>query len=154
MNDDARKYALKILQKKDYTEKRLRDKLIEKGFSPSAVDDTIMWLKEKGYIDDRRFAENLVFFKQKKGYGKGRIMKDLFLRGVDEDIARDAIGKIDFEEEVKRAEEILQKREKMVKVEQREVLKKKLSQYLLQRGFNWEVVQEVWKRKEEKDEIL
>ncbi|MEA1995427.1 MAG: regulatory protein RecX [Campylobacterota bacterium] len=152
--DDVRKDALKMLERKDYTERKLRDKLIKKEFSQLVIDDAMRWLKQKKFIDDRRFAENLVFFKQKKGYGKRRIIRDLFLRGVDEDIAQNAVGVIDFNEQVEKAKEILQKKEKMVKTKQKALLRKKLLQYLLQRGFEWEVVQEVWKRREEKDEIL
>jgi regulatory protein len=153
-HDDVRKDALKMLERKDYTERKLRDKLIKKGFSQLVIDDAMRWLRQKKFIDDRRFAENLVFFKQKKGYGKKRIMSDLFLRGVDENIAQDAVGGIDFNGQVEKAEEILQKKEKMVKTKQKALLKKKLLQYLLQRGFEWEVVQEAWKRREQKDEIL
>jgi regulatory protein len=144
MFDDARKNALKLLEKKDYTRRQIRDKLIKKGFPNDIIDKIIIWLEERRLIDDKRFAENLIFFKEKKGYGKRRIIKDLFLRGIGEDTIQDVIKKIDFSKEVERAEKVLQKKEKTIKIDDKILLKKKLLQYLLQRGFEWEVVKEVW----------
>ncbi len=154
MFDDARKNALKLLEKKDYTRRQIKDKLIKKGFPNDIIDKIVSWLEEKKFIDDKRFAENLVFFKEKKGYGKRRIIKDLFLRGIGEDTIQDVVKKIDFSKQVEKAKKVLWKKEKTIKIDNEMLLKKKLFQYLLQRGFEWEVVEEAWKKRNRKDEIL
>ena len=51
-------YALKALQRRDYTEKQLREKLEGKfGEVPTEV---VSLLLTKHFLDDRRFAENFV----------------------------------------------------------------------------------------------
>ena len=54
--DEIYHYALKALQRRDYTEKQLREKLEGKfGKVPSEV---ISRLLTKRFLDDRRYAEN------------------------------------------------------------------------------------------------
>ena len=56
--DEIYHYALKALQRRDYTEKQLREKLETKfGEAPVAV---ISQLRAKRFLDDRRYADNFV----------------------------------------------------------------------------------------------
>ena len=51
-------YALKLLRRRDYTEKQLRGKLENKfGDAPAEV---LSALQTKRFLDDRRYAENFV----------------------------------------------------------------------------------------------
>ncbi len=56
--DEIYHYALKALQRRDYTEKQLREKLEHKfGEVPPEVFSQLL---AKRFLDDRRFAENFV----------------------------------------------------------------------------------------------
>jgi len=56
--DEIYHHALKLLQRRDYTEKQLREKLEGKfGDVPTEV---ISLLLAKRFLDDRRYAENFV----------------------------------------------------------------------------------------------
>jgi len=56
--DEIYHYALKLLRRRDYTEKQLRAKLAEKfGDAPVEVLSALL---SKRFLDDRRYAENFV----------------------------------------------------------------------------------------------
>jgi SOS response regulatory protein OraA/RecX len=56
--DEIYHYALKLLQRRDYSEKQLREKLASKvGAVPAEV---FSLLRTKRFLDDRRYADNFV----------------------------------------------------------------------------------------------
>ena len=59
-NIEARKKALRLLEFADRTEKQLRDKLLEGGFSEEETEDALEYARSFHYLDDRRYAENFV----------------------------------------------------------------------------------------------
>ena len=68
----CKKYLYAQIAKYYKTEKGYRDKLYEKGFSSKSVKRAILSAKERGYIDDRAFAERY-YAKYKDVKGKRRI---------------------------------------------------------------------------------
>ena len=79
-----RDYALKLIEFKDRTEKELRGKLREKGYEENSIDDEIEFLKNYGYIDDKRYAEHFTHDAINiKKWGKVRIRTELLRKGVD-----------------------------------------------------------------------
>lgn len=77
----CRNYLLKQISTYYKTEKGYRDKLYEKKFSYSAIKKSIDYALDKGYINDRRFAERYYErFKTKKG--KKLIISELKNKGV------------------------------------------------------------------------
>ena len=77
----CRNYLLKQISTYYKTEKGYRDKLYEKKFSYSAIKKSIDYVLDKGYINDRRFAERYYErFKTKKG--KNLIISELKNKGV------------------------------------------------------------------------
>lgn len=77
----CRNYLLKQISTYYKTEKGYRDKLYEKKFSYSAIKKSIDYALDKGYINDRRFAERYYErFKTKKG--KNLIISELKNKGV------------------------------------------------------------------------
>lgn len=57
------KYALRLISFKDYSIKRLHNKLLAKGFNPQTTMDIVNKLVENGYIDEKkqvdRYLENI-----------------------------------------------------------------------------------------------
>lgn len=77
----CRNYLLKQISTYYKTEKGYRDKLYEKKFSYPAIKKSIDYALDKGYINDRRFAERYYErFKTKKG--KNLIISELKNKGV------------------------------------------------------------------------
>ncbi len=95
--------ASNIIVFADNTEKKLREKLVRKGFAEELVDCAIERLKKAGVVNDERLiysaAESLA---NKKLYGRGRIKLELqkkgFERSLISEIFEDCIADIDFKE--------------------------------------------------------
>lgn len=79
----ARLRCLHLLEKRDYTEKQLADKL-RTGRTPypqEVIDDAIAYVKSYHYVDDARYAVRYVeCMKQKKS--RRQMEQDLYRRGV------------------------------------------------------------------------
>ncbi len=48
--------ALKLLSRREYCSMQLQQRLLEQGFAAATVDDLIVDLKRRRYVDDERFA--------------------------------------------------------------------------------------------------
>lgn len=87
--------AMNILVYSDNTERKLREKLMHKGFSPDDIDTTVEYVIGKGYLKEKkqlyRTAEILATAKL---YGRRRIATELFKKGFK----RNDIGAIDYSE--------------------------------------------------------
>jgi regulatory protein len=67
-SSNLKQYFLNILSKKDYSVAELIRKGEVKGISGSEVKEAIHWLEEYGYVNDMRYASNLVeHYKPTKG---------------------------------------------------------------------------------------
>ena len=51
--------AIRLLLFRSRSTCELREKLRDKGFPPDTIDEVTRWLEERGYLDDRSYAENL-----------------------------------------------------------------------------------------------
>lgn len=57
-----------LLSKQEKTSGQIRESLFRSGYPTAIIEKTIEYLKEKGYINDRRYASNYVsYYKDKKG---------------------------------------------------------------------------------------
>ena len=90
--DEIYHQALKLLRRRDYSVRQIRMKLSEKfGDVPSEI---IRQLIEKRFLDDRRFAENVVL---KSGdRHPSRVREELAGAGVSEETADSAIALKDW----------------------------------------------------------
>ncbi|WP_321389808.1 regulatory protein RecX [uncultured Desulfuromusa sp.] len=84
--------ALRILTRRDRSETELRQKLVQFGFSLPAIDTAIEKCRDYNYLDDRRYAVERARALMRSGRGVGpRIMVDLRRRGINENIAQQAV---------------------------------------------------------------
>ena len=91
---------------------------------------------ERGYVDDKKFAEWYVQNRfVKKGVSKKRLEMELAGKGVSGDIINEAIDGRDDEEEIRKV--VLKKRAKYDD--------EKLIQYLCRQGFSYELAKKVVK---------
>lgn len=137
-----------LLKLQDYTEKRLRERLLHVGIPESAADAAIQEMKDAHYLDDDRFAQTYIRY-HLRDRSQERIRQDLKTRGVTEEIVERAFAAALQEE----GEHGLQEREK----EQiRQLLTKrhfdpaadwdeqqKQKAYLFRKGYPMELIREV-----------
>ncbi|MBP3819219.1 MAG: regulatory protein RecX [Butyrivibrio sp.] len=141
----AVKRAMNLLQKKDYTEKKLRDKLSEGLYSDEAIDAAIEYVKSYRYLDDHRFARDYIVY-QIESRSKNRVVQDLSTKGIDKQTILDIFDELESEglfesvseTELNQIEHLLQKKHFNPEMEYKE--KQKIMAFLLRKGYSMDLV--------------
>lgn len=138
--------ALKILEKNYKSQKEILDKLIIKGYSLKTVERIIIFLKEYDFINDEKLAERYIEEKRSSN-GKNKIKYALMKKGIREEIINQKLNCIEENLEEDGALKLARKKyNSLIKSEDNSaIIKKKLSQYLLRRGYNWEDIKKILK---------
>jgi len=111
--NDALSYSYKILSLKDFTEFEIKEKLKKKCFTEDVINEIIETLKEKKFIDDKRFTQNYVKDSfELKGYGKKRIYYNLVQKKIEQNIIEEELEFINDDLEEKKIIEIINKKNK------------------------------------------
>ena len=107
----AKNVVLRLVARRDYSAKELRDKLKMHGFEAAAAQRVVRECEETHLIDDSRFADVFIRSKLSAGWGMARVERELARRGVD---IRTVEGwpyeYLDPEDELKRALEVARRR--------------------------------------------
>lgn len=136
MNEDARKRALKILEKRDVSRKMLVDKLTEKGVSESDAHEVADWLCDVGAVNDQRFAGLVVRHYAGKGYGERRIREELYRRGIHRDLWDAALAELPGTEDT--LTRLLANKLRGTPCAPEDL--QRAQNYLLRRGYSWEEI--------------
>ncbi len=141
-HDKSLKYAFNLLNRKDYTEFELVEKLSNKGFSEATIVDVVEYLKKKRFIDDERYVENYIYFRLKSGYGKFKIVHDLKKKGVDESLIYDKLKDIN---ELESARDVFERKMEILK--NKDNATSKIFQFLQRRGYSYDTINELLNRR-------
>lgn len=137
-------YALSVLSRYAKSEKQLRDKMIEKGYDQEFIDNAIIKLKQQRYLDDERYSDMLINSKINiSKYGKRRIKEALYERGINKEIIEEKISQLSNEDEIERAYLLGGKKLRTLKEEDTRKKTIKLSNYLINKGFEFSTVKKV-----------
>jgi regulatory protein len=91
--DHALALAYRFLNRRERTEFEVRRQLERKGVGATFSDRAVAALTEQGYLDDARFARLFVQDKRElEQWGEERIRRGLLARGIDRDLAADALA--------------------------------------------------------------
>ena len=141
----AKLRCMHLLEKRDYTEKELRQKL-ENGkteYTEEQIDGAIAYVKSFHYVDDGRYACKYIEAMQSRK-SRRQIEQELYQKGVDRELIQEA-----FEEtgEVPEEEQIARWMEKRNFHPEEADLKEKQRMYafLARKGFLAENIQRVMK---------
>ena len=117
--------------------KKYKLKVKEKPlFSDDDIERIICRLIEKGYLDDRKFAEYFVENRnQKKGESIKKLNIELTKKGIDQNIVAEVLENSDRNDEVEIKKIIEKKRKKYDN--------KKLIQYLTRQGFDYQLANDL-----------
>ena len=86
---DARRKAMRLLEHMDRTEKGLREKLRQAGFTSQAVDHALTYVEAYGYIDDERYARTYIAYRMDTK-SRQKIIRELMGKGIDRKTAINA----------------------------------------------------------------
>jgi regulatory protein len=143
----ANNYALNLLSFRARSEKEIYDKMLQKGYEPSVIANTIQYLKEQQYINDKEFAETFIKDKvELSHYGRNRIKAELLKKGIDKELIDELIeATIQANEEYETAKELAKSKIKSYQKDKKDVQYRKLSGYLLRKGYSYDIVFKVAK---------
>jgi len=144
VSQKAKEYAFLLLKFRLRSEKELFLRLKKKGYPEQVIRQTLVFLKEKRFIDDNLFAKSWIESRLKRPLGLRRIREELKLKGLDKEIIESKISqaKKDYSEEdcVRR---IAQEKFDKLKGAEPYSAKRRVYAFLLRRGFSPEIVIDV-----------
>jgi len=88
----AERLAYVFLSRRDHSAAELADRLCGKGHEAALVAGVIEQLRERGYLDDARFAAHYVSAHARRGQGPQRIRRELEGLGVAGEVVAEALG--------------------------------------------------------------
>lgn len=139
---EAMQKALKMLERRDYAEGELVDKLRRKGIEEKVSVKVAERLSELGLINDKKFAAILVRHYSARGFGPGRIRSEFIKRRVPRELWDEALS--EFPESTDELYNLLLK--KLGSKERNRENIKKAGASLVRRGFSWGEVSDATRR--------
>lgn len=138
--------SLKIIERSYKTEKEMVEKLLSKEYEKDIVVETIKFLKEYNFIDDKKYAKMYINDKVKKE-GKNKIKYALLRKGVKEDVVLELLDTIEDDKVVEIATELAIKKLRVLEKRENDkrILSQKLYRFLMSKGYNYDLVSAVTK---------
>lgn len=139
--------TLKLMQfcaYRDRSQKEVEDKLLEMRMIPAAREEIVMKLMQEGFLNEERFARSFVRGKFRiKKWGRIRIKQELKLKDISAPIIRLAMEEIDDKKYYSTLCDLAEKKLNLLKEPNHFKLRKKLSDHLLRKGYEANLVYEV-----------
>lgn len=145
--EKARAYAFLLLKFRLRSEAELKARLKQKGFSEELSRDTVDFLKDKAFIDDRVFARGWVAARLKRPFGVRKIRQELIQKGLDKEIIENSLSQArEHYNESRIVSQLARQRFSKLKGIEPLKAKTRVYAYLLRRGFSPDVVSEIIKQ--------
>ncbi|MBN2008677.1 RecX family transcriptional regulator [candidate division KSB1 bacterium] len=142
---NAKDRAIRFLSFRDRSEKEIRDKLKTLKIDAAVIDWVMDELKRLKLVDDGRFAT--AFAKGKmasKPMGEYLLRREMSAKGLSDKYIETAIEQINQEHDpYKLAMQLAEKQLKKQGHVDAVKAKKRVSDFLLRRGFNWDIIHDV-----------
>ena len=143
--EEALQYAWLLLRYRDRSEKEMRQRLEQKGFSCENAKAVVDYLRAKGYLDDERFAlslkRNAV---EQRSLGRAGVVQYLMTKGIPAVIAKEVSG--DEGDYLDSAVSLVEKKMKLLKGLDEAVVKRRLWSALAGKGYSPDVIKKATRR--------
>ncbi|TCJ00243.1 regulatory protein RecX [Aeromicrobium sp. IC_218] len=138
---DAESFARQILLQRLTDQPRSRAELAESLAKKNVPADVAVRLldrfEEVGLIDDAAFARMWVESRQRsKGLGRSALARELRKKGIDDDVAAEALEQVDADTEVEAAHQLVQKKLRSMQGLDRTVKTRRLTGMLARKGYS------------------
>lgn len=137
----AKNYCFLLLKYRLRSEKELFARLERKKFVKPVIEETLKFMKAKGFIDDCAFAREWISSRIKKPLGVHRLKQELRIKGISAPV---------INQELERLKESYSEEDTVLKIATRQFQKlknientlaqKRIYGYLLRRGFSPEII--------------
>ena len=143
----ARNYVLRLLKFRPRTIFEVSDKLCSKGYNKEIIENLIKDFQERKYLDDKAFARLWVSSRMSlKPSGRYLLRKELQKKGVRADIIEEVLAEEASEsDEYTIARTVALNRKKVLGAIDKTKSKKRIYDYLLRKGFDFEMTHKVIK---------
>lgn len=132
--------SMHALARRGMSSREMRDYLIGRDFEQAEVDVEIERLESVALLDDVALGETLVrTLRERKGLGRSGVTAELRRRNLDSTAIEIALGGLD-DDELERATEIAHKRASQLRSYDAETAKRRLSAFLMRKGYSGSVV--------------
>jgi regulatory protein len=152
MRPDQKSYTVtEALQKlmhfcayRDRSQKEVENKLDEMRMIPVAKEKIIISLMQENFLNEERFARSFVRGKFRiKKWGRIKIKQELKKKDISSPIIKIALTEIDEDNYFATLHELAEKKFHLIKEADRFKKKKKLSDHLLRKGYEANLVFEI-----------
>ena len=138
--DQARVFATRIafdrLAERDRSTLELQQALEKRRVPAEVIEVVLAQLQQQGLLDDQRFAFAWVDQRQRgKGLARSALARELKAKGISESTIALALDSIDTDAERARAHELVRKRMRSVARLEPSVQKRRLTAFLLRKGY-------------------
>jgi len=142
--------AVRYLGPRPRSVAEIRRHLRSKRFDDLAIDAAIDKLRAQRYIDDEAFARYWIEQRDRfRPKGQRAIVSELLQKGLSREAIDLALGEREPDAEVKRARAVIKRPITRWMAMDDVERKRKIHQYLAQRGFSYDVIEEVLARPQE-----
>lgn len=129
---------------RDRSHKEVEEKLKELRMIPEACEQIIIKLMQENFLNEERFARSFVRGKFRiKKWGRIRIKQELKLREISQPIVKLALSEIKEQDYVASLYELAEKKLHLLREPDTFKKRKKLTDYLLRKGYESHLVFEV-----------
>lgn len=136
----ARRRVLTLLAHRARSRRELERLVGLWPFRRESVADALSWAAQLGYVDDRELAEQIIALSRHHPVGRAGLIERLEQRGIDPDVARQAVqDEMPPEAEREQASRLLRKRLGALQSLPEPEKARRLWTLLLRRGFEAEV---------------
>jgi len=123
------------------TEKEMREKLRTWGATQKEAAHTIQTLKAENFLDEERYVEAFISGKSvAKKWGKRKLSTALTMKGVDQALIHQGLAAIEPTAYLQRLRYVADKKKRTLTGATAAQLKQKLTNYLLQKGYEPDLV--------------
>lgn len=128
---------------RDRSQKEVEDKLLEMRMIPEAREEIIIKLMQEDFLNEERFARSFVRGKFRiKKWGRIRIKRELKLKEISSPIISLGMTEIDEKQYIKTLYHLAEKKLNLIKESNPLKRRKKLTDHLLQKGYEANLVYE------------
>lgn len=137
----AKLRCLNILRTADKTEQQLRTKLLQGGYPQDVIDQAIAYVKEYGYVDDRRYAR--IFLEgHSRTHSIREIKQKLLQKGISREDIEEAFAGACMDGEEQAIRRLAEKRHMIPGQIPQEELQKHYA-FFMRKGFSYRAIRKV-----------
>ena len=167
---EAYNCALNLLSYRDFSDKKMKERLQLKGADEEQAEQAIAKLQHYGLLDEQRYAARVFEgWLNKRSYGRQHLRAELVKRGIRPELVQEVLERFTPELEAQQADnaaalfvqrnqaKIAQARQAALGPQERALLNKKLyaaaGRFMAARGFSSEYMQVFWEKLQVNNDI-